>query len=503
MSKFYLNIFLLAFVTTFSMYAQPGFTGQEMRGIVGSISKRIAEDSLNVGLRISRLDLTFNSAIDLHTKGNVRDENGEKLYSKMSYLGLSFEELMDDINFLIHAEQNGLDGIKGVKYILRRGLMNFYLGNYENALDDYMKALVQVEKDPTLKDSKESVYKHLAIYYYNLAKHESVAVEQNLEQSLEYVEKLSTIELNYKATEMSKQYMDRYETWKEELLTTFHYDERLEAYYKVLLKEQYRFFTYRYKYYLKYYNKDTDTDSDRYQSNRFFKYTLNYANKLAILYIKQNRLSEAEYIVNQCLKYFPQTKSGYILDGYSVNPFYYTLSSVYRTDSRFDEELDALINAFSMAGGRIQFDLIELENYLNEKLVDHPKEPRLYLLLANCKVNYSISNHLEYREDEILNLLTKAEKLGYKKAQLYYLRATIYLHSKDSQYKKGLIAIEKALKLDSANPSLQLLKYYIVRRLPSLTKQHNQFLTMFNNYDQPEIINNPDISDFINKITEN
>lgn len=113
----------------------------------------------------------------------------------------------------------------------------------------------------------------------------------------------------------------------------------------------------------------------------------------------------------------------------------------------------------------------EAITYSKKGLALHPKSGKLHYLLAK-----SLMSTVGKNEQEAVNHLEKATKLGYEKSKLYALLASIY--SDQKEYDKAIKVLTRAIKLNPGNRTLYKYRAAMYVTLGNFDKAEADYTTL-------------------------
>ena len=483
------------------------------------ITEQLKDDPNNYELIWQRLNISA-PHFDIYSRGGVVQKDNIIIDPETASLSnWTYEERIADLNKLIESkteisEYGRISNITDFTFM--RGQIYYILGEYQKALTDYLFALNNISESEAKHNNyykKNNICISIAAYYYNKREdngdyYKTSIIEENLRQALKYIDMISPIEFTENFNDENaynyyeKSIQDPYEREKINLLTYLKEDVRLENYYQKLMRNQYEIFK-RQKAYEDESSKDeVKNNGYSYSTNSTYLNILSYANELANLYYERKNYKKAKWLAEQTINHFPTNSFGYIVDRYDVGIHYLLLNKIYQTEDfkNFDKEMNALIELLGGSTHGTNYNASEIGKYINERLKENPNEPRLYLALGiwHYKNSMNSSHSATASNDEILNLLNKAEKLKLKDYRLPFAKAAVYLHL-EKNYKLGLSEINKTLNLYKASPFIYSVKYELLRKLPNPNEKELQELNG-ENTRKWKVKNYKDMSNFFKEI---
>ncbi|MCL2327798.1 MAG: hypothetical protein FWC39_04710 [Bacteroidetes bacterium] len=418
-------LYILFLIISVNAVAQPGYSFAEIRAMsekyFQEINEQLEKDPNNLELIWERVKMEFEYQLDIKTKPeNFKNkifhyENPTDLFSDLT-------KLIDN-NFVTHStyETHNI-----AEFLLLRGRAYYFSGEMDKALQDYLLALNYVNSQHITDDINLSI----AAYYYNL---EENLTAENARQALKYVNLLAR-------NSCSNQIADCYEQEKIDLLKFLGDDEELENYYKELIYRTYNIFVR--------YNSDHFLKKDTYFS------TLLKVNDLANFYYETENYERAKYLAEQALKFFEDNNHN--ANFWNAAEHYLLMNKIFQLEvyRNFDAEMNNIVKlAYFNHGSYVE------ESYIKKRLQENPQEARLYLALA---IWHSRQRERNISDDEIFNLLEKAEQLKLVDYRIPLLKAGIYGLQKN--YELALKEIDNAIQLAPENVNLYWEKYQLLQR---------------------------------------
>ncbi len=280
-----LKIIICFFFISLNLAAQPSDYGYSEKRFAELTEKLKAEPN-NYDLIWERIDLSSfnNTYFDIYKKnGNL---NGELSYFKNA------TELFDDLNKLI--DNNVVIGKHNIaEFKMLRGRLNYFSGETDKALDDYLSAL---NLNDSLKnhDLFDDIYISIAAYYYNI---EDSLTEENARQALKYVTMTNPNSCH------SNQTPDCYEREKKELLRFLKEEKKLIEYHKELISSEHNS-------YLRAKNGRPGTTDYISNTNELYFRTLIRINELAEFFDEIGNYQKSKYLIEQLAKFLPPDSNG-------------------------------------------------------------------------------------------------------------------------------------------------------------------------------------------------
>lgn len=509
-------IFIFILFVSANLLAQPGYLPFMQEADFKRITEQLKTDPDNYELIWKRLNISSNPHFDIYARGGIVKDTLSTEIEEVTFWNWSYKEKLVDINKLIDnkAEINEYGRISNIAdFTLLRGKIYYLLGEYKKALADYLFALKIIESEPKRDNSykKQNICISIAAYYYNLRddydESKTGESKENFRQALKYIDMISPVEFtenfnNEKLYNYYKTIQDPYEREKVNLLKYLKEDVRLENYYKKLMHNQYEIFKRKKVEEDEWSEEVVKKNGYGYSTNKSYLNTLRYAINLADFYYEKKDYQKAKWLAEHAIDYYPTNVSGYIVHRYEVGIHYFLLNKIYQTPGfkNFDKEMNSLMDLLGGSMQGINYNVSEMGKYINERLQEHPNEPRLYVALAiwHFKNKVSSSSSATATSGEILNLLNKAEQLKFKDYRLSYAKAVVYQHL-EKNYELGLVEINKALKLYQASSFLYSTKYELLGKFPKPNEQELQELNQ-ENMRKWRVRNYKDMSDFFVEI---
>ena len=477
-------------------FAQPGNILELNKNEFERITKELKEDPNNYLLIWKRLNIYYKN-FTLYTQGGVK-KNQLMLQQDVFIPDWTDEKRISDLNQLIenNAEINDNGYVYNISdFTLMRGQIYYLLGDYENALSDYLFALKNIKSNNSIeyRNKKEKICISLAAYYYNKKDEDNAPYnenkkKENLSEALKYLDMLSLIEYtsDFNDPNLHNDYgfiNDPFEHQRINLLKYLNKGERLSNYYINLMRNEFQIYKNKTTPLFEWEIKKSDDNTQFYTTNENYLNALSYAYELANFYYDKENYKKAKQIAEEAIHYFPTNSYGYILDRIPVGNHYLLLNKIYQTKEfkNFDKEMNALIDLLGGSMFGINYDVDAIGNYINQRLQENPNEPRLYLALGiwHYKNNMRSSYPPTASTAEILELFEKAEKLNLKDYRLPFAKAMFYAHL-EKNYELSLSEINKSLEAYKLNPYAHTLKYeYLIKLYNQDEKERIEFKTTY------------------------
>lgn len=488
---------LLLFFSTSLLSAQPGYTVGMRKSEFDYITKTLKDDPLNYPLIWKRLNIVSKTHFAIYTHGGIVRDSLVNSTNEIAFNHFTNVQRLLDINKLIESDTSFGDygaTYTIIDFTLFRGKVYYLMGEYEKALSDYKFALERIPEDSANKNTtniKDQVCITLASYYYNLhhnkgETYEPSRHEGNFRQALKYIDMVSPVEFTEDFSKAisyihGQKVSDPYQREKIRLLTFLKEEKRVVKYYKQLMFLQYELFRQSKSYHDIWRNTEVKENGYPYSVNNDRSGLLSYAHDLAGYYYETKHYEKAKTLSELAIAYHVKNTEGFILDRFNVGFHYLLLNKIYQTPEfkDFDLEMNSLLDALGGSFHGNNYNTEELGAYIEKRLKEHPKEPRLYLALTIWHYENRTSSYYGDKTEtgEFLRLLNKAEQLNLKDYRFHFTRALVHLNL-DKNYKAGLSEINKALTLNTINPFTYQIKSSLLRKIPDSSPKELEKLSI-------------------------